>query len=91
MQFLIAERLLPAGTNPVLYRMLQSGITPSKNAGITRLQETMWLAILTWKPRIGSPAIWYHRNIRIEDNVFKIYDYPVLTARSTEALIFKKQ
>ncbi|PSL45574.1 parallel beta helix pectate lyase-like protein [Chitinophaga niastensis] len=29
-----------------------------------------------------------HRNIRIENNDFKIYDYPLLTARSTEHLIF---
>ncbi|MEP6612414.1 MAG: right-handed parallel beta-helix repeat-containing protein [Mucilaginibacter sp.] len=30
-----------------------------------------------------------HRNIRIENNIFKIYDFPVLTARNTEMLIFK--
>ncbi len=30
-----------------------------------------------------------HRNIRIENNIFKVYDYPILTARSTENLIFK--
>lgn len=30
-----------------------------------------------------------HRNIRIENNDFKIYDYPVLTARSTGDLIFR--
>ncbi|HEY9256522.1 right-handed parallel beta-helix repeat-containing protein, partial [Chitinophaga sp.] len=30
-----------------------------------------------------------HRNIRIENNDFKIYDYPVLTARSTANLIFR--
>ncbi|MFA5818779.1 MAG: right-handed parallel beta-helix repeat-containing protein [Bacteroidales bacterium] len=30
-----------------------------------------------------------HRNIRIENNVFKVYDIPILTACSTEALIFK--
>ncbi|CAL1518965.1 right-handed parallel beta-helix repeat-containing protein [Chitinophaga sp. MM2321] len=29
-----------------------------------------------------------HRNIRIENNTFKIYDYPVLTARSTDNLVF---
>lgn len=35
------------------------------------------------------PGYMVHRNIRIENNVFKVYDFPVLTARSTEALIFK--
>ncbi|TWF35747.1 parallel beta helix pectate lyase-like protein [Chitinophaga polysaccharea] len=30
-----------------------------------------------------------HRNIRITDNTFKLYDYPVLTARSTANLIFR--
>lgn len=30
-----------------------------------------------------------HRNIRIENNDFKIYDYPVLTARSTANLVFR--
>jgi len=30
-----------------------------------------------------------HCNIRIENNVFKVYDFPVLTARNTEDLIFK--
>jgi hypothetical protein len=35
------------------------------------------------------PGFMVHRNIRIENNTFKIYDFPVLTARSTEALIFE--
>jgi hypothetical protein len=35
------------------------------------------------------PGFTVHRNIRIEHNTFKIYDFPLLTARSTEALIFK--
>ena len=30
-----------------------------------------------------------HRNIRIENNDFKLYDYPLLTARSTANLIFR--
>jgi len=29
-----------------------------------------------------------HRNIRIEDNIFKVYDYPVLKARSVDGLTF---
>ncbi|SEW53858.1 right-handed parallel beta-helix repeat-containing protein [Chitinophaga arvensicola] len=31
-----------------------------------------------------------HRNIRIEDNTFKIYDHPVLTAKSTGNLSFTR-
>ena len=34
------------------------------------------------------PGYMVHRNIRIEDNIFSVYDYPVLTARSTENLTF---
>ena len=34
------------------------------------------------------PGYRIHRNIRIENNIFKVYDYPILTARSTENLIF---
>jgi polygalacturonase len=33
------------------------------------------------------PGYRVHRNIRIENNIFKVYDYPILTARSTENLI----
>jgi len=29
-----------------------------------------------------------HRNIRIEDNIFRVYDYPVLKARSVDGLTF---
>jgi hypothetical protein len=31
----------------------------------------------------------YHRNIRIEDNIFKFYDYPLLYGRSVRGLYFK--
>ncbi len=31
----------------------------------------------------------YHRNIRIENNVFKSFDYPILFARSVRGLIFR--
>lgn len=34
------------------------------------------------------PGYIVHRNIRVENNVFKVYDFPILTARSTENLIF---
>lgn len=34
------------------------------------------------------PKYYVHRNIRIENNTFKVYDYPILTARSTDGLIF---
>jgi hypothetical protein len=31
----------------------------------------------------------YHRNIRIEDNIFRFYDYPLLYARSVRGLKFR--
>lgn len=31
---------------------------------------------------------YVHRNIRVENNVFKVYDVPLLTARSTDGLVF---
>jgi hypothetical protein len=34
------------------------------------------------------PDFRVHSNIRIENNLFKVYDYPLLTARSTENLVF---
>lgn len=37
------------------------------------------------KPQHDQP---FHRNIRIEQNIFHAFDYPVLYARSTEGLIF---
>ncbi|MEX6687291.1 right-handed parallel beta-helix repeat-containing protein [Danxiaibacter flavus] len=41
-------------------------------------------------PENHQPAdkYWVHKNIRIENNTFKVYDYPVLTARSTNGLSF---
>jgi hypothetical protein len=35
------------------------------------------------------PGYMVHRNIRIENNLFKVLDSPVLTARSTGGLLFK--
>ncbi len=34
------------------------------------------------------PGYFVHHNIRIENNTFKIYDYPIVSARSVENLIF---
>lgn len=34
------------------------------------------------------PGYGVHRNIRIEDNIFRVYDYPVLKAWSVEGLTF---
>lgn len=34
------------------------------------------------------PDYMVHKNIRIENNVFKVYDYPLISARSTENLTF---
>lgn len=36
-----------------------------------------------------APKYFVHRNIRIENNTFSIYDYPVLTARSVDNLVFR--
>ncbi|WP_316748742.1 right-handed parallel beta-helix repeat-containing protein [Pedobacter gandavensis] len=35
------------------------------------------------------PGYWVHKNIRIMNNTFKVYDDPILAARSTNGLIFK--
>ncbi|HWW38763.1 right-handed parallel beta-helix repeat-containing protein [Pedobacter sp.] len=34
------------------------------------------------------PKYYVHKNIRIENNTFKVYDYPILEARSTNGLTF---
>lgn len=34
------------------------------------------------------PGYYVHKNILIENNVFKVYDYPLLSARSTNGLSF---
>lgn len=36
-----------------------------------------------------TPGKSVHKNIKIENNIFKVYDYPLLSARSTEGLLFK--
>ncbi|HKO80627.1 MAG TPA: right-handed parallel beta-helix repeat-containing protein [Chitinophagaceae bacterium] len=36
-----------------------------------------------------APGKTVHKNIKIEKNIFKVYDYPLLSARSTEGLLFK--
>lgn len=43
------------------------------------------------RPEDHDPAPGYtvHRNIRIEDNTFSVVSYPVITARSTAALVIK--
>jgi len=35
-----------------------------------------------------APKYYVHKNIRIENNTFKVYDYPILAARSTSGLTF---
>jgi len=34
------------------------------------------------------PKYYVHKNIRIENNIFKVYDYPLVFARSTKGLYF---
>ncbi|WP_316823097.1 right-handed parallel beta-helix repeat-containing protein [Pedobacter gandavensis] len=35
------------------------------------------------------PNYWVHKNIKIEHNTFKVYDSPILSARSVVGLVFK--
>lgn len=35
------------------------------------------------------PGYAAHKNIRITDNIFIVYDYPLLKARSVDGLVFK--
>lgn len=47
--------------------------------------------IISINPQDKEPLSGYyvHRNIRIENNLFKVYDSPLLSARSTNGLTFK--
>ena len=49
-------------------------------------------AIISIDPEIPKPQAnkLFHRNIRIEQNIFHPFDYPVLYAKSTEGLFFNK-
>jgi hypothetical protein len=46
-------------------------------------------AVVTIAPEIPAPAGPFHRNIRIEDNTFRVTDRPVLYAFSVKGLTFK--
>lgn len=47
-------------------------------------------AVISIDPEIPEPDIRYpyHRNIRIVDNTFHLFDYPILFARSVDGLTF---
>lgn len=47
-------------------------------------------AVISIVPEIPSPDVRYpyHRNIRIENNTFHLFDYPILFARSVDGLTF---
>lgn len=47
-------------------------------------------AIISIEPEIPNPDIKYpfHRNIRIENNIFNPFDYPILYAKSVDGLSF---
>lgn len=49
-------------------------------------------AVISIFPEIPTPdrRYPYHRNIRITDNTFHLFDYPVLFARSVEGLSFQR-
>lgn len=44
---------------------------------------------LSWPPDLEDSDEKFHRNIRILDNEFHLYDYPVLYARLVDGLEFK--
>jgi hypothetical protein len=46
-------------------------------------------AVVTISPEIPKPGGPFHRNIRIEDNTFRVTDRPVLYAYSVKGLTFK--
>jgi hypothetical protein len=49
-------------------------------------------AVISIYPEIPKPdpsKAGFHRNIRIENNQFDLYDYPVLYAKSADHLVFK--
>lgn len=35
------------------------------------------------------PNYWVHKNIKIENNLFNVYDYPILSVKSTNGLLFR--
>lgn len=47
-------------------------------------------AVISIYPEIPEPDVRYpfHRNIRIEENTFHLFDYPILYARSVDGLTF---
>ena len=47
-------------------------------------------AVISIDPEIPEPDVRspYHRNIRIEENTFNLFDYPILFARSVDGLSF---
>lgn len=47
-------------------------------------------AVISIDPEIPTPEVKYpyHRNIRIEENTFHLFDYPILFARSVDGLSF---
>ncbi len=47
-------------------------------------------AVISIDPEIPTPDMRhpYHRNIRIIDNTFHLFDYPILFARSVDGLVF---
>lgn len=49
-------------------------------------------AVISIHPEVEKPdkACPFHRNIRIVENTFQLFDVPVLYARSTQGLVFAK-
>jgi hypothetical protein len=58
-----------------------------EECGYNSTPDNYAIAIVPENPEL-VPGYAVHRNIRIEDNYFRVYDYPVLMARSVDGLTF---
>jgi hypothetical protein len=48
------------------------------------------ISVCPTAPAIGKPeGFFYHRNVRIEDNVFETFDVPLVSAVSTDGVLFR--
>lgn len=60
----------------------------SSNNSIYQFTEAI-ISIYPEIPVLNSETPYYHSNIRIENNEFNAFDYPILFAQSVSGLIFK--
>ena len=57
------------------------------NCGYNQAPDNYIIAIAPENPKLAQ-GYYVHHNIRIENNVFNVYDAPLLKARSTDGLVF---